>query len=76
MVGITTLKSYGFIEIDEYFNYIIESKINGNSGQVIDLMQKLNKDQRISFFQYMIDNNYHKSDVSLFSFLMIIVLGL
>lgn len=75
MVGYTTLKSYEFTDIDDYFNYIVESKHNGNFDQVRYLISKLSKEQRIIFFQYMIDQNYHKEDHSTFTFLMIKLLS-
>ena len=41
MIGKKTLKAYEFRQIEDYFDYIEESIINGNFQQVEDLFNKL-----------------------------------
>ena len=53
------LKDYEFHSIENYFDYIIDSQINGNSSQVKDLFKKLSSDQKRLFFAYI--QNYDKS---------------
>jgi len=59
MISKKTLKDYEFNSIEDYFNYIIDSQINGNSQQVKDLFKKLDKNQKRLFFAYI--QNYDKS---------------
>lgn len=42
-------KSY---EVDNFFDYIIESQINGNFSQVRDLFGELTKKERYAFIAY------------------------
>ena len=56
VVGKKTLKDYGFYSIEDYFNYILDSEINGQYSQVKDLFKKLNKDQKRLFMAYIQDN--------------------
>ena len=53
------LKDYEFYSIEKYFDYIIDSQINGNHTQVKDLFKKLGKDQKRLFMAYI--QNYDKS---------------
>ena len=53
------LKKYEFGSIEAYFDYIIDSQINGNHSQVKDLFKKLSKDQKRLFMAYI--QNYDKS---------------
>ena len=59
MIGKKILKMYEFNSIENYFDYIIESQINGNSQQVKDLFKKLHHKQKSLFFAYI--QNYDKS---------------
>jgi len=59
MISKKDLKMYEFYSIENYFDYIIESQINGNSSQVKDLFKKLSGDQKRLFFAYI--QNYDKS---------------
>jgi len=60
MIGKKTLKNYGFKSIEDYYNYIIDSQINGNHKQVKELFKKLNDEQKKVFFNYLeqFDNGY------------------
>lgn len=51
MVGQNTLLAYDFKSINQYFGYIIESKINGQYNQCAKLINKLSKNQKIEFLQ-------------------------
>jgi len=52
MIGKKTLKAYEFRQIENYFDYIAESIINGNFQQVKDLFNKLSKSQKKLCFRY------------------------
>lgn len=53
MITKTKLKEYEFNTIEDYFNYIVESKINGNFSQVKNLLKELDKEQKKYFIQYL-----------------------
>jgi len=53
MISKKTLKDYEFKSIEDYFNYIIDSQINGNHSQVKDLFKKLSHSQKKLFFNYL-----------------------
>lgn len=53
MIGKKTLKDYEFKTIENYFDYIVDSQLNGNSQQVKDLFKKLNNEQKKTFFNYL-----------------------
>ncbi len=40
------------MSIEAYFDYILDSQINGNSQQVRDLFKKLSKEQKRLFMAY------------------------
>lgn len=46
------VKEYGFDTIEEYFNYIIESKINGQHTQVQNLIKQLSKKDIAHFIKW------------------------
>jgi len=53
MISKKTLKDYEFKTIEEYFDYIIDSQINGNHNQVKELFKKLDNSQKKTFFNYL-----------------------
>jgi len=59
MISKATLKKYEFYSIEDYFNYIIDSQLNGNSQQVKDLFKKLDNSQKRLFMAYI--QNFDKS---------------
>lgn len=69
MIGENTLKVYGYKDIEEYFNYILESFINGNFKQTKELFKKLNKEQREKFINYL-DNGYFPEKINLMGYLL------
>jgi succinate dehydrogenase flavin-adding protein (antitoxin of CptAB toxin-antitoxin module) len=58
MVGILTLQSLQMETIEDYFEYILESKINGQHRQAKILFEDLEegmKGQQAEFFRYVED---------------------
>lgn len=58
MIGKKYIKDLGFKDIDEFFGYIIESKINGNFRQTKELIKKLSDSQFLAFLNYLKYNDY------------------
>lgn len=52
-IGKATLKKYEYQTIEDYFNYIIDSQINGNHSQVKELFKKLSNEQKNDFFKFL-----------------------
>ena len=52
---------YGFNDIIEFFDYIIESKINGNFSQVKELLTQLDEFNKIAFLNYILNQLDHNS---------------
>jgi|TARA_Y100000296_G_C5122156_1_gene230997 hypothetical protein len=52
MISKKTLKAYEFKQIENYFDYMDESIINGNFQQVKDLFNKLSKSQQKLCYRY------------------------
>lgn len=46
MVSKSLLKAYNFETIEDYFDYIVESKINGQHGQVDSLIKAMSKEEK------------------------------
>jgi hypothetical protein len=57
MVSKKDIKGLDFNTIEEYFDYILDSKINGNRSQAISLFTKLSSKQKLTFYGY-ISNTY------------------
>ena len=66
MVDSLTLQSLSMETIEEYFEYILESKINGQHKQAIYLFKDLDSDgmkgQRAQFFWY-VEENFENIDI-------------
>lgn len=56
MISKKTLKEYEFKSIFDYFDYIVESKINGNYAQVKELIKSLSSKQWIGFCEYVLNH--------------------
>ena len=56
MISKATLKKYEYKCIEQYFLYIVDSQINGNSQQVKDLFKKLDNSQKRLFINYIQEN--------------------
>lgn len=61
MVSNKDIKALDFKTIDEYFDYIVASEINGNRSQVHELVDELSKQQKKDFLEYM-QNMEHNID--------------
>lgn len=46
MVSKTYLRAYAFKTIEDYFDYILLSKVNGQQKQVADLIERMSKEQK------------------------------
>jgi hypothetical protein len=47
------LMIFGFKVIEDYFNYIVESQINGNHSQVKQLYKKMDDGQKETFYNWL-----------------------
>jgi hypothetical protein len=52
MVGIKTLKEYNFNNLQDYFDYIDMSRINGQFDQSENLINKLSLEQKKQAIKY------------------------
>jgi hypothetical protein len=52
MITQKTITEYGFEEIEDYFYYIIESRMNGQHKQARQLFADLSEQQQQDFFNY------------------------
>ena len=66
MISKKQLKFYEFKEISDYFNYIVESQVNGNLYQVKSLFKSLSKEQKNEFYIYLKDNEIKFNYTGLF----------
>ena len=62
MVSRKDYEGLDFKSIEEYFDYIVASKINGNYSQTIELFNDLSKSQKKDFIEY-IAGIYEPEDV-------------
>ncbi len=53
MVSNKTLKSYDFDNLNQYFEYILDSQTNGQIKQMNNLISELSKNQKIEFLQFL-----------------------
>jgi hypothetical protein len=53
MVTKNTIKAYDFETLGDYYQYIIDSNINGQHGQVKNLISKFSKIQKKEFLYYL-----------------------
>ena len=61
MIGKKILKKYEFKTIEEYFDYIEDSKINGQFPQVRELFKRLSKSQQKLCLNYF--NNEERKEI-------------
>jgi len=54
MISKKELKDYSFTQIENYFDYITESRINGQHFQAIELFNKMNRQQKAQALKYFI----------------------
>lgn len=53
MISKADIKAYDFNTIEEYFNYIVESEINGQRAQVHALINDLSTQQKKDCLKYL-----------------------
>ena len=63
VVGKETLKLYDFSSIDYYFNYIVDSEINGNYSQMKNLFKKLSQEQKKDFIKFIREMGFNNIKV-------------
>lgn len=66
VVGKNTLKRFGYKELEDYFNYIVDSQINGNHSQVKELFKALSNEQKNEFFYFLKSNEIKFDYTNLF----------
>ena len=59
MISQKELKDYGFRQIENYFDYITESRINGQHFQAHELFNKMNKQQKAQALKYFLCGFYN-----------------
>lgn len=69
MVSKKLIKGYDLNSLEDYFQYILNSRINGNGDQCIDLFEKLSEKQRIDFYVYVYDVSSEGALVDFLKFL-------
>jgi hypothetical protein len=55
MVTKQTLKTYDYANVEDYFDYIVESHVNGQFAQVRELFGTLSKNQKAELLAYLQD---------------------
>ena len=65
MVSKHTLKTYNFFHIETYFDYIVESYVNGQLMQVCELCSDLSKKQKLHCLNYL-QSNYGSTEAVLY----------
>jgi hypothetical protein len=58
MVSKKTILGYEFSDIYEYFQYVVDSRVNGQIKQAKDLYKKLSKAQKTDFWAWF-DSSYY-----------------
>ena len=53
MISKKYIKDLEFENIEEFFNYVLESKINGNYTQTKEFIKKMNKEQYLYFLNWL-----------------------
>jgi hypothetical protein len=53
MISKHDLIDYGFKNTNDYFTYILNSKINGQNTQCVNLIKEMSKPQRKDFLDYL-----------------------
>jgi hypothetical protein len=66
MISKTYIKELGFNTLEDFFNYILDSEINGNYSQVTELMNKLSQQQFKEFINWFNVQEYTTKNLSWF----------
>ena len=64
MISKQYIKDLGFNTLDEFFNYILESHINGNYTQTREFIKKLSNKQYNSFINFLHYNDLFNHDTT------------
>ena len=56
MISKKDLEDYEFETMEDYFDYVVVSRINGNFSQVKDLVKDMSNKQYNGFIRYVIDS--------------------
>lgn len=59
------LDQYGFKTLDDYFNYMVESQINGQFQQVKSLAEALSRKQKKEALIYFLNRQHVRDDYEL-----------
>jgi len=62
MISKKYIKDLEFKNIDEFFNYVVESKINGNYAQTKEFIKKMNNNQFKDFLLYL--KNFEQEELN------------
>ena len=63
MISKKDLQAYEYNSMEDYFDYVVESRINGNFSQVKRLIKDMSKKQKLSFQEFLYnENNLIESD--------------
>jgi hypothetical protein len=62
MISKEDLKNLEFETMQEYYTYILDSKINGQFKQTRELIKDLNNIQYTEFLKFLDDNEPHNKD--------------
>lgn len=57
MVSKKLLKEYEFSNIEEYFDMVLESRINGQFKQAVNQFKKMSTSQKLDFVEYVRNNS-------------------
>lgn len=55
MIYKTTLKAYDFQNIEQYYDYVLQSIINGQRQQALKLILKMSQEQKKQAYNYFED---------------------
>jgi predicted NAD/FAD-dependent oxidoreductase len=64
MISKKDLKQYNFSDLNQYFDYILESEVNGQFEQVESLILSLSKPQRVELLTWLTDEMPDKANDS------------
>ena len=69
MITKKLIRCFEFENIYQFYDYVVESKVNGNNSQCKDLVKQMNKYQFIEFMDYLAqEDTSNKSNRELISF--------
>ena len=57
MISKNDLKDYEFESMEDYYDYVVVSRINGNPSQATDLVKDMSNRQYNNFIRYVMDSS-------------------